>query len=261
MPAFEHLLYDKQDGIATVTIHRPLALNALSHATLDEIDAAMADARADDTVRGVIVTGAGEKAFVAGADISEMAGLTPLAAEAFTRRGQAVMDGIEQLGKPVVAAVNGFALGGGCELAMACTLRIAAVNASFGQPEVRLGILPGFGGTQRLPRLVGKGRAMRLILSAETIDAQEALCIGLVDEVVESGLLMERARGLLRRIGANAPVAVRLAMEAVNRGLEAGLEQGLAIERASFAICASTADQREGVSAFLAKRAPAFMGA
>ena len=260
MPAFENILYDKADGVAVLTVNRPRSLNALSHATLVEIDAAMREAGADDAVRGVIVTGAGEKAFVAGADISEMGRLSPLQAEEYSREGQGVMSRIENLGKPVIAAVNGFALGGGCELAMACTLRVAAESAHFGLPEVKLGIIPGFGGTQRLARLVGKGRALQLILTAATIDAREAWHIGLVNEVAAAGQLMERAQAVLRLILANAPVGIRMAMAAVHNGAEVGLNAGLAMERANFAVCVSTDDQREGAAAFLAKRPPNFQG-
>ena len=260
MTTFENIRYDKADGIAILTVSRPRSLNALSHATLEEIDTAILDAGTDDSVHGVIVTGAGEKAFVAGADISELGELSPLAAEAYSRQGQLVMNRIETLGKPVIAAVNGFALGGGCELAMACTLRVAAESARFGLPEVKLGIVPGFGGTQRLTRLVGKGRALQLILTAATIDAQEAWRIGLVNELAEMGQLMERARALMHQILANAPVAVRLAMVAIHDGCDASLGSGLALERASFAVCVSTDDRREGAAAFLAKRAPSFRG-
>ena len=260
MSAFENVIYDKANGVAILTVNRPRSLNALSHATLVEIDAAVQDAGADDAVRGVIVTGAGDKAFVAGADISELGALSPLAAEDYSRQGQAVMNRIETLGKPVVAAVNGYALGGGCELAMACTLRVAAESAHFGLPEVKLGIIPGFGGTQRLTRLVGKGRALQLVLTAATIDAREAWRIGLVNEVVGSEQLMERAHALLRQILANAPVGIRMAMGAIHNGAEVGLNSGLAMERANFAICVSTDDQREGAAAFLAKRPPNFQG-
>jgi len=260
MSDFANLIYQKSGAIATLTINRPKALNALNQATLAEIQSALQDAASDSSVRGVIVTGAGDKAFVAGADISEIASVSPLEAQAFTRHGQAVFDLVETLGKPVIAAVNGYALGGGCELAMACTLRIAADNALFGQPEVKLGVLPGFGGTQRLPRLVGKGRAMQIILTAQNIDAREAHRIGLVNEVVEPARLMARAEELLLQIIANAPLAVRLSMEAVSHGLEAGLAQGLALESASFALCASTDDKREGTTAFLERRHPRFSG-
>ncbi|MDB5861556.1 MAG: Short chain enoyl-CoA hydratase [Ramlibacter sp.] len=260
MPDFENLSYRKSGAIATLTIDRPKALNALNQATLAEIQRAMQDAASDPSVHGVIVTGAGGKAFVAGADITEIASASPQEAQAFTRHGQAVFDLVETLGKPVIAAVNGYALGGGCELAMACTLRIAAENASFGQPEVKLGVMPGFGGTQRLPRLVGKGPAMQIILTAENIDAREAHRIGLVNEVVEPARLMTRAEEILLRIIANAPLAVRLAMEAVNHGLDAGQAQGLALESVSFALCAGTEDKREGTTAFLERRPPRFSG-
>jgi len=260
MPDFANLNYRKSGAIATLTIARPKALNALNQATLAEIQSALQDAASDASVQGVIVTGAGDKAFVAGADISEIASVSPLQAQAFTRHGQAVFDLVETLGKPVIAAVNGYALGGGCELAMACTLRIAADNAVFGQPEVKLGVLPGFGGTQRLPRLIGKGRAMQIILTAQNIDAREAHRIGLVNEVVEPARLMARAEELLLQIIANAPLAVRLSMEAVHHGLEAGQAQGLALESASFALCASTDDKREGTTAFLERRQPQFSG-
>ena len=260
MPAFENVLYDRIDGVAVLTVNRPRSLNALNHATLVEIDAAIQEADADDAVRGVVVTGAGEKSFVAGADISEMGNLSPLQAEQYSRLGQGVMNRIENLGKPVIAAVNGFALGGGCELAMACTLRVAAESAHFGLPEVKLGIIPGFGGTQRLARLVGKGRALQLILTAATIDAREAWRIGLVNEVTAPGQLMEQARAILRQILANAPVAIRMATAAVHNGTEVGLNAGLAMERANFSICVGTDDRREGTSAFLAKRPPTFQG-
>ena len=260
MSTFENIRYEKGDGVAILTIDRPRLLNALSHAALMEIDAAVQEAGADGAVRGMIVTGAGDKAFVAGADISEMGKLSPLQAAAYSRQGQAVMNRIESLGKPVVAAVNGFALGGGCELAMACTVRVAVASAHFGFPEVKLGIIPGFGGTQRLPRLVGKGRALQLILTAASIDAREAWRIGLVNEVSEPGQLMERARDLLRQMLINAPVGIRMALAAVHGGADVGLGSGLAIEQANFAVCVSTDDQREGAAAFLAKRPPDFQG-
>jgi enoyl-CoA hydratase/carnithine racemase len=222
--------------------------------------AAFEDARHDAAVRGVIVTGAGDKAFIAGADINELASLTAVEAEDSTRNGQAVLDLIENLGKPVIAAVNGFALGGGCETAMACTIRVASENAKFGQPEVRLGIIPGAGGTQRLPRLVGKGRALKLILSGEIISAQEAYRIGLVNEVVPSADLITRAEAILAQINSNAPLAVKFSLEAVNQGLETSQSEGLFLEASLFAICAASEDKREGTSAFLEKRAPQFHG-
>ena len=260
MPIFVNITYEKKGTIAYLTVSRPKALNALSQATLTEMGSALEDARDDAAVRGVIVTGEGGKAFIAGADITEIASISAIDAAAFTRRGQAVVNLIEDLGKPVIAAVNGFALGGGCEVAMACTIRIASENAKFGQPEVKLGVIPGFGGTQRLPRLVGKGRALQMILTAEVIDAHEAHRIGLVNEIVEPDRLIMRAEEILRTIETNAPVAVRFSIEAVNRGLQISQAEGLVIESALFAICASSDDKREGASAFLEKRTPKFSG-
>src|SRR5271154_2673076 len=215
-----NVLYEKKDAIAHVTVNRPKVLNALSTPTWKDLRTAFEDAQNDAAVRGVILTGAGDKAFVAGADIGELADATAIDAERSSRFGQSVLDLIENLGKPVIAAINGFALGGGCETAMACTIRIAVDAAKFGQPEVALGLLPGGGGTQRLPRLVGKGRALQLILSGEKIDAQEAYRIGLVNEIVPAAGLIARAEAILKKIGANAPIAVKLSLEAVNKGLE-----------------------------------------
>jgi enoyl-CoA hydratase len=257
----ENVLYEKRDGIAYVTVNRPKVLNALNAPTWRDLRAAFEDAREDNgAVRGVVLTGAGDKAFIAGADISELAHVTAVEAEESSSFGHAVLDLIENLGKPVIAAVNGFALGGGCETAMACTVRIASENAKFGQPEVKLGLLPGGGGTQRLPRLVGKGRALQLILSGETISAQEAWRIGLVNEVVRAADLITRAEAVLRTIFSNAPVAVRYALEAVNRGMETSQSEGLALEASYFGLCAATEDKREGTSAFLERRAPQFKG-
>ena len=253
-----NLSYEKRAGIAYVTVNRPKSLNALNHATLDEIRAVMEDARDDSAIHGVILTGAGDKAFVAGADISEIAPLGAVDAATFTRQGQTTFDLIENLGKPVIAAINGFALGGGCELAMACTIRLATERAHFGQPEVKLGVIPGFGGTQRLPRLIGKGRAMQLILTATMIDAAEAYRIGLVNEVVPADALLARAEALLGQIVANAPLATRFAIQAINRGLDMSQDQGMLLESALFSICASTDDKREGTSAFLEKRVASF---
>jgi enoyl-CoA hydratase len=208
----------------------------------------------------VILTGAGDKAFIAGADIGELAHVTAVEAEQSSRFGQAVLDLIENLGKPVIAAVNGFALGGGCETAMACTIRIASETAKFGQPEVKLGILPGGGGTQRLPRLVGKGRALQLILTGDTISAQEAYRIGLVNEVVPAAELIARAEKVLHQIFANAPLAVAFSLEAVNKGLEGNQGEGFALEASYFGLCAGTEDKKEGTAAFLQKRAPQFQG-
>jgi enoyl-CoA hydratase/carnithine racemase len=257
----ENVVYDKKGPIAYVTLNRPKVMNALNKATIKELRAAFEDARDDSGVHGVILTGAGEKAFAAGADIAEIANHTAVEAEAATRRGQALTDLIENLGKPVIAAVNGFALGGGCELAMACTIRVAAAeSAKFGQPEVKLGVIPGYGGTQRLPRLVGKGRALKLILSGEIIDAAEAYRIGLVDELEPDAHVIERAETVLKKIIANAPLSVKYALEAVNKGLETSVAEGLLIEASLFAVCASTDDKKEGTSAFLEKRAPKFQG-
>lgn len=256
----ENVLYEKRGATAYVTVNRPKVLNALNQKTWADLRTAFEDARDDAAVRGVIVTGAGDKAFIAGADISELASLTAVEAEDSTRDGQAVLDLIENLGKPVIAAVNGFALGGGCETAMACTIRIASENAKFGQPEVRLGIIPGAGGTQRLPRLIGKGRALKLILSGEIINAEEAHRIGLVNEVVPSPDLIKRAEAILAQINSNAPLAVKFSLEAVNQGLETSQSEGLLLEASLFAICAASEDKREGTSAFLEKRAPQFQG-
>jgi len=256
----ENVLYEKKGSIAYVTINRPKVLNALNAKTISELRSAFEDARDDSEVRGVVLTGAGDKSFAAGADISEMANDTPLTAEEKTRRGQALTDLIENLGKPVIAAVNGFALGGGCELSMASTIRIAAETARFGQPEVKIGVMPGYGGTQRLPRLVGKGRALQLILSGEIIDAQEAYRIGLVNEIAPTVNLIARAEAILKQIISNAPAGVKFSIEAVNKGLDASLAEGLLLEASLFAICAGTEDKKEGTSAFLAKRAPNFQG-
>jgi enoyl-CoA hydratase/carnithine racemase len=256
----ENVLYEKKGLIAYVTLNRPKVLNALNQATMAELKAAFEDARDDSNVRGVILTGAGEKAFAAGADISEVANQTAIEAEKSTRFGQSVTDLIENLGKPVVAAVNGFALGGGCELAMACTLRIAAESARFGQPEVKLGIMPGFGGSQRLPRLVGKGRALQIILSGQMIKAEEAYRIGLVNELLPTNYVMVRAEEILNQIIANAPLGLKFSLEAVNKGMETSLAEGLLLEASLFALCAGSEDKKEGTAAFLAKRAPQFQG-
>jgi len=259
-PALENVLYEKKDGIAYVTLNRPKVLNALNQRTWQDLRAAFEDARDDATVRGVILTGAGDKAFIAGADISEIAHITAVDAEQSSRYGQDVLTLIENLGKPVIAAVNGFALGGGCETAMACTIRVASEHARFGQPEVTLGIIPGGGGTQRLPRLVGKGRALQIILSGAMIAAQEAYRIGLVNEVVPATDLIPRAEAILKQIFANAPVAIRFSLEAVNRGLETSQAEGMALEAALFGLCAGTEDKGEGTQAFLQKRAAKFKG-
>jgi len=255
-----NVLYEKQDAIAYVTVNRPKVLNALNTPTWKDLRTAFEDARDDVKVRGVILTGAGNKAFIAGADISELAKVTAFEAEQSSRFGQEVLDLIENLGKPVIAAINGFALGGGCETAMACTIRIAVDTAKFGQPEVTLGLIPGGGGTQRLPRLVGKGHALQLMLSGEMISAQDAYRIGLVNELAPASDLITRAEAILKRIAANAPIAVKFALEATNKGMETSQSEGLLLEASYFGLCAATEDKKEGTSAFLEKRVPQFHG-
>jgi enoyl-CoA hydratase len=256
----ENLLYEKKGPIAYVTLNRPKVLNALNKKTWEDLKAAFEDVQDDAAVRGVILTGAGDKAFIAGADIGELTQLTAVEAEKSSAFGQGVLELIENLGKPVIAAVNGFALGGGCETAMACTIRIAVENAKFGQPEVKLGVIPGGGGTQRLPRLVGRGRALQLILTGQIISAQEAYRIGIVNEVVPSGELITRAEAILKQIFANAPLAVKYSLEAVNKGLETSQAEGLSLEASLFGLCAGTEDKKEGTQAFLQKRAAQFQG-
>jgi enoyl-CoA hydratase len=258
--SLETVLYEKKNGIAYITLNRPKVLNALNKKAIADLRAAFEDARDDSEVHGVIFTGAGDKAFIAGADINEVATDTPVQAEEKTRRGQALMSLIENLGKPVIAAVNGFALGGGCEAALASAIRLAAENAQFGLPEVRLGIMPGYGGTQRLPRLVGKGVALQLILTGGMIDAQEAYRVGLVNEVVKPTELIGRAEAILKQIAANAPLSVKYALHAVNNGVETSLSEGLLLEASLVAICTSTEDKKEGTSAFLEKRPAKFQG-
>jgi len=256
----ENLLYEKKGAIAYVTLNRPKVLNALNQRTWEDLRAAFEDARDDAQVRGVILTGAGDKAFIAGADISELSHVTAIEAEKSSTYGQEVLNLVENLGKPVIAAVNGFALGGGCETAMACTIRVASEHAKFGQPEVTLGLIPGGGGTQRLPRLIGKGRALQIILSGEMISAQEAFRIGLVNEVVPAAELTTRAEAILKRIFSNAPVAVKYSLEAVNKGMETSQAEGLSLEASLFGLCAGTEDKKEGTQAFLQKRPPQFQG-
>src|SRR5437764_10610667 len=257
---FENLLFEKRGAIAVVTVNRPKVLNALNMATMSDLREAFTAVRDDAETRVAILTGSGEKSFVAGADINELNKQDPVQAKEYTHRGQAVLDLIENLGKPVICAVNGFALGGGCELAMACSFRIATDNAKFGQPEVKLGIIPGYGGTQRLPRLVGKGLALQLILAGEMISAQEALRIGLVNEVVAASELIPRAEAIAQKIIANAPLAVQYAMEAVNKGMEMTLAEGLYLEAVLFGVSCATEDKKEGTTAFLEKRAAQFKG-
>ena len=258
--AHANVLYEKRGGIAYATVNRPKVLNALNSQTWKDLRAAFEDARDDAAVRGVILTGAGDKAFIAGADIGELAHATALDAQRSSRFGQDVLDLIENLGKPVVAAINGFALGGGCETAMACTIRIAVEHAKFGQPEVKLGLVPGCGGTQRLPRLIGKGRALQLILSGGVISAQESYRMGLVNEIVPATDLITRAEAILSEIASNAPVAVKYAIEATNKGMDTSQSEGLLLEASYFGLCAATEDKKEGTAAFLEKRAPQFRG-
>ena len=256
---FEHLTLTVAERVATLTVNRPDRLNALNAATIGELDRAVEEVATREDIGGLILTGAG-KAFVAGADISELAGQTPATAKRRAARGQNVFSRFERLPKPVIAAVNGFALGGGCELAMACHVRIASEHAKFGQPEVKLGICPGYGGTQRLPRLVGKGRALQLLLTGEMIDAAEAYRIGLVNKVVPAAELLPAANAMMQQMLANGPAALALCIEAVNRGADASLEDGLNLEVNHFALLAGTADMAEGMAAFLEKRPARFTG-
>lgn len=258
--AYENLLYEVKDHIARITFNRPNVLNALNRKTMDELGACLDAARNDNAVRVLILTGSGEKAFIAGADINELAQRTPVDGKEFSLYGQEIIHRLETMGKPSIAAINGFALGGGCELALACTMRIASRNAKIGQPEVKLGILPGYGGSQRLARLCGKGVAHELILTGEMIAAEEALRIGLVNHVTESAELLATAESIARKIIANAPLAVKYAMEAVEHGMEMTQEEGLFLEATLFGLCCATEDMREGTRAFLEKRPAKFQG-
>jgi len=260
MGGSNRVLYESHGGIARLTINRPEKLNALDRQTMVEIDQAVAAAGEDAAVGVLIVTGAGEKAFVAGADISELASQTPVEGAEYARRGQAVLERLERLGKPSIAAINGYALGGGLELAMACTLRLAAETAKLGQPEVALGIIPGYGGTQRLSRLVGSGRALEILLSGDPIDAREAHRIGLVNRVVPQEELPAAAEALARTLLGRGPVALRYVLQAVHEGLQMGLAEGLSTEATLFGLCCATEDMREGTRAFVEKRKPSFKG-
>jgi enoyl-CoA hydratase len=256
--AFENLLYEKRDGIAFITVNRPKVLNALNRKTVEELHDALVDARDDASVRVLILTGAGEKSFVAGADIGELTQRTPVDGKDFSLFGQCVFHLLETMGKPSICAINGFALGGGCELALSCSIRIASKTAKLGQPEVKLGILPGYGGTQRLARLCGKGVAHELCLTGEMISAEDAMRIGLVNHVYEPAELLPAAEAMAKKIIANAPLAVKYAMEAIERGVEMPQEEGLFLEATLFGLCCATQDMREGTRAFLEKRVAKF---
>jgi enoyl-CoA hydratase len=257
---YENILYEVRDAIAYITFNRPKVLNALNRQTMQELLIALGAAKLDDAVRVVILTGAGEKAFIAGADINELAQQTPVDGKEMSIFGQGVLRILETMGKPSIAAINGFALGGGCELALACSIRLASRNAKLGQPEVKLGILPGYGGSQRLARLCGKGVAHELVLGADMISADEAMRIGLVNHVYEPAELMPAAEALAKKIAANAPLAVQYAMEAIEHGMEMPQEEGLFLEATLFGLCCATEDMKEGTRAFLEKRPAQFKG-
>jgi len=258
--AYENLLYEKKDQIGYITFNRPKVLNALNRKTMEELGDLLSMARDDTEVRALVLTGAGEKAFIAGADINELAQRTAIDGKEFSLFGQGVLHMLEAMGKPSIAAINGYALGGGCEMALACTIRLASRTAKLGQPEVKLGILPGYGGSQRLARLCGKGVAHELVLSGEMISAEEALRIGLVNRVVEPAELIPAAEALAKKIIANAPLAVKFAMEAIEHGMEMPQEEGLFLEATLFGLCCATEDMREGTRAFLEKRPAQFKG-
>src|ERR1700747_1592060 len=258
--AYENILFEKKDGVATITFNRPKVLNALNRKTVEELHDALLDARDDASVRVLILTGAGEKSFVAGADIGELAVQTPVKGKEFSLYGQSVFHLLETMGKPSICAINGFALGGGCELALSCTIRIASKSAKLGQPEVKLGILPGYGGSQRLARLCGKGMAHELCLTGEMIPAEEAQRIGLVNHIYEPAELIPAAEAMAKKIIANGPLAVRFTIEAIERGGQMPLEEGLFLEATLFGVACATEDMCEGTKAFLEKRPPQFKG-
>jgi enoyl-CoA hydratase len=257
---FDTLLHDRDGAVALITINRPKVLNALNTQTLDDLRRALLDVRHDESVRVLVLTGAGDRSFIAGADINELSVQSPTGGREHAMRGQHVLDLIEHLGKPVIAAINGFALGGGCELAMACTIRIASETARLGQPEVNLGLIPGYAGTQRLARIVGRGRALELLLTGDQIDAAEAYRLGLVNRVVPAADLLPEAKKLAAALAAKAPVAVRYILEAVHKGLEMPFPQAQVFEATLFGLVASTEDMREGTKAFLEKRKAEFKG-
>ena len=258
--AYENLIYEKKQGIAWITFNRPKVLNALNRKTIEELQAILTDARDDTAVRVLILTGSEEKAFVAGADINELAQQTPVHGKEFSLYGQGVFHLLETIGKPSICAINGFALGGGCELALSCSIRLASKTAKLGQPEVKLGILPGYGGSQRLVRLCGKGMAHELCLTGEMINAEEAQRIGLVNHIYEPTELLPAAEAMAKKIIEKAPLAVKYCMEAIERGVEMPQEEGLFLEATLFGVCCATEDMREGTKAFLEKRPPNFQG-
>lgn len=260
MNQYANLLFENNAGIGIVTLNRPKALNALNYEMLKELNSLLDSITQDETVKVVIITGSGEKAFVAGADITEMQPLSAIEGRKWAKFGQAIFSKLENLPQPVIAAINGFALGGGCELAMSCDMRIASDKAKFGQPEVGLGIIPGFAGTQRLPRLVGKGRAKELLFTGDSIDVQEAYRIGLVNKVTTAEELMNSAKAVAEKIMSRAEVAVRLCKSAVNEGMDMDLASGTAYEAETFGLCFSTGDQKEGMNAFVEKRKAIFVG-
>ena len=258
--SFENLLIDRDGAVATLTVNRPKVLNALNSATMDDLRRAILELKHDETVRVVMLTGAGEKAFIAGADINELALQSPTSGREHALMGQHVLDLIEHMGKPVIAAINGYALGGGCEIAMACTIRVAADTAKLGQPEINLGIIPGYAGTQRLTRLIGRGRALELLLTGDAVTATEAHRLGLVNRVVPAADLLKEARALAAQLAAKAPIAIRYILDAVDKGVEMPFAQAQVFEATLFGLVASTDDMREGTKAFLEKRKPEFKG-
>ncbi len=258
--SFENILFEIREPLAILTLNRPKVLNALNQATFTELETAFTELTASESVRAILLTGAGEKAFAAGADIQELATISAMEGQRLAARGQRILDLIESCGKPVIACINGFALGGGCELAMACTVRLASETAKLGQPEVKLGLLPGYGGSQRLPRLIGKGAALKLLLTGEIISAAEAFRLGLVDEVVPAGELLQRGEQLAVAMAANAPLAVRQTIAAVHAGYDLPLRQALDLEASLFGVCCATEDKTEGTRAFLEKRPPVWKG-